>query len=508
MSQGGPSFWIATTPQTDYPPLADGTTVDVAVVGAGITGVTAAVLLKRAGKTVALVEAKRIVEGATGYTTAKVTAGHGAGYSKIRKAFGEDGARTYAEANEAALEQIAQFVEEDGIDCDFERRTNYVFAESQEEVSQLRQEAEVERQAGLGTMLVDETPLPFDVAAALKLEHQAQFHPRKYLLALAASIPGDGSHVFEWSRVTNVEHGEPCEVETDRGVLRARDVILATHLPILDRGLFFAKAYPHRSYAVAAGLGDAPDPDGMYINAGTPTRSVRTLRDGDRTLIQVGGNGHKVGDEEDTPRRYDQLEEFLREHWSGAGEVEYRWSTQDYMPHDQVPYVGRLQRRTEHIHVATGFNKWGMTNGTAAAMILSDAVLGRENAWAGLFDSKRLVRRAGLSSFVKENASAGMHFVLDRLSFGDRAALEELKPGEGALVRLGVRKTAVYRDEQGTLHGLSPVCQHRYCLVRWNAAERSWDCPCHGSRYAGDGRMIEGPTTEDLKRRDLPDDLR
>jgi glycine/D-amino acid oxidase-like deaminating enzyme/nitrite reductase/ring-hydroxylating ferredoxin subunit len=507
MSHGGPSFWIATTPQTDYPALTEGISVDVAVVGAGITGVTAAVLLKRAGKTVALIEAKRIVEGATGYTTAKVTAGHGSGYSKIRKGFGEEGTRTYAQANEAALERIAQFVDEDAIDCDFERRTNYVYAESQDEVAQLRQEAEVERQAGLATTLVDETPLPFPVAAALKLENQAQFHPRKYLLALAESIPGDGSHVFEWTRVTGVKHGEPCEVETDRGVLRAPDVILATHLPILDRGLFFAKAYPHRSYAVAAPIGDGSDPEGMYINAGTPTRSVRTLRDGDRVLIQVGGNGHKVAEEEDTPARYDQLEEFLHEHWP-AGEVEYRWSTQDYMPHDQVPYVGRLQRRSEHILVATGFNKWGMTNGTAAAMILSDAILGRENPWAELFDSKRLVRRPGLGSFVKENASAGMHFVLDRLSRADRDTVEGLGPGDGALVRVRGRKTAVYRDEQGTLHGLSPVCRHLYCLVHWNPAERSWDCPCHGSRYAGDGRMIEGPTTEDLRRRELPDDLR
>lgn len=507
MSHGGPSFWIATTPQTDYPPLADGTAVDVAVVGAGITGVTAAVLLKHAGKSVALIEAKRIVEGATGYTTAKVTAGHGSGYSKIRKGFGEDGARTYAQANQAALERMAQFADEEGIDCDFERRANYVYAESQEEVAQLRQEAEVERQAGLATTLVDETPLPFPVAAALKLDHQAQFHPRKYLLALAESIPGDGSHVFEWTRVTGVKQGEPCEVETDRGVLRAGDVILATHLPFLDRGLYFAKAYPHRSYAVAAPIGGAADPEGMYINAGTPTRSVRTLRDHGRVLIQVGGNGHKVADEEDTPARYDQLEEFLREHWPGAGEVEFRWSTQDYMPHDQVPYVGRLQRGSEHVHVATAFNKWGMTNGTAAAMILTDAILGRENSWAELFDSKRLVRRSGLGSFVKENASAGMHFVLDRLSRADRDTVEGLAPGEGALVRVRGRKTAVYRDEQGALHGLSPVCRHLYCLVHWNPAERSWDCPCHGSRYAGDGRMIEGPTTEDLRRRELPSDL-
>ena len=275
MSLGGPSFWLETTPDTDYPALTEGVSVDVAVVGAGITGVAAAVLLKRAGKTVALVEAKRIVCGATGYTTAKVTAGHGLSYTKIRDSFGADGARIYAEANQGALERIAQFVEEDGIDCDFERKPNYAYAEDDEQAKQVEREVEVEREAGLPVALVRETPLPFEVKAALRMENQAQFHPRKYLLTLAATIPGDGSHVFENSRVTKVKHGEPCEVETEQGKLRARDVILATHLPFLDRGLFFTKAYAHRSYAVAAPIGGAPDPEGMYINAGTPTRSVR-----------------------------------------------------------------------------------------------------------------------------------------------------------------------------------------------------------------------------------------
>jgi glycine/D-amino acid oxidase-like deaminating enzyme/nitrite reductase/ring-hydroxylating ferredoxin subunit len=503
MSFGGPSFWLETTPETEYPALTDGLSVDVAVVGAGITGITAAVLLKRAGKTVALLDSRRIVHGASGYTTAKVTSGHGASYSKIRKGFGEDGARTYAQANDAALERVAQFVDEEGIDCDFERKTNYVYAESEEEVAQLRQEAEVERKAGLAVNLVDETPLPFSVSAALRLDNQAQFHPRKYLLALAATIPGDGSHVLENSRVEGVKHGEPCEVTTERGTLHAGDVVLATHLPILDSGLLFTKAYPHRSYAVAAPIGQAPDPDGMYINSGTPTRSIRTLRDGDRLFIQVGGNGHKVAEEEDTPSRYDQLEGFLRKHWPDTGQIRYRWSTQDYMAHDSVPYVGRLRRGSEHLYAATGYSKWGMTNGTAAAMIVTDRILGRRNPWAELFDSKRLVRRSGLGSFVKENLGAGIHFFADRLSRVDRAALDDLVPGTGAIVRIRGRKTAAYRDEQGALHTLSPVCQHLYCLVDWNPAERTWDCPCHGSRYAGDGRAIQGPTTKDLKRREL-----
>jgi glycine/D-amino acid oxidase-like deaminating enzyme/nitrite reductase/ring-hydroxylating ferredoxin subunit len=502
VSIGGPSFWIGTTPETDYPTLGDGIEVDVAVVGAGITGITAAALLKREGKSVALLESKRIVRGATGYTTAKVTAGHGLSYGQIRKKHGDDGARLYAESNLAAIERIAQLCEEGGIDCDFERRANYVYAESDEEAQQVEQEVEVQRRAGLPVSLVRETPLPYPVAAAVRMDDQAQFHPRKYLLALAATIPGDGSHVFEQTRVQTVKHGEPCEVIADQGVVRARDVFVATHLPILDRGLFFAKTYPHRSYALAAPIDPGDAPDGMFINAGTPTRSIRTMRDGERLYLNVGGNGHKPG-AEDEPPKYEELEEFLRRHWPSAGEVEYRWSTQDYMPHDKVPYIGRLRRGARHLYTATGYQKWGMTNGTVAALIVSDAILGRENPWAELYDAKRIKPLAALPGFVKENASAGLHFFADRLKAPEKRSAEDVAPGEGAIVGGRGRKTAVYRDEDGTVHALSPVCRHLYCHVDWNAAERSWDCPCHGSRYAADGRVIQGPATEDLKPRDL-----
>jgi glycine/D-amino acid oxidase-like deaminating enzyme/nitrite reductase/ring-hydroxylating ferredoxin subunit len=496
MAQGGESVWIATTPDTDYPQLSADVEVDVAVLGAGITGITAAVLLKRAGKRVALLDSKRIVRGATGYTTAKVTSGHGVVYTQLTDAFGEDGARVYAESNQAAIERIAQL----GTDCDFERKDNYVIAEQAEECEQLEQEAQTMRKLGLPAEFVTETPLPFEVAGAIKLENQAQFHPRKYLLGLAESIPGEGSHVFENTRGRFVNQGEPAVVETDRGNVRATDVILATQLPFMDRGLFFAKAHPHRSYAVAAPIDPPQAPDGMFINAGLPTRSVRTIRDGDRLLIQVGGQGHKPGlPGEDESERYDVLDGFLREHWPAAGPVEYRWSTQDYMSVDRVPLVGRLNRRSEHVFVATGFSKWGMTGGTVAAEILADTVLGRENAWASLYDSKR---RAPVPKLVKENSSAGLLFFRQRFARGEQRSPDELAPGEGAILRVGGLKRAVYRDESGAVHVLSPVCRHLWCYVEWNEAERTWDCPCHGSRYTGEGRLIQGPSVQDLRRVD------
>jgi glycine/D-amino acid oxidase-like deaminating enzyme/nitrite reductase/ring-hydroxylating ferredoxin subunit len=494
-----PSFWVATTPDTDYPPLTDELEVDVCVVGAGIVGLTAATVLKREGKTVAVLEGKRIVRGASGYTTAKVTSGHGAIYGDLEDNFGAEGARVYAESQQAALERIARFVEEDGIDCDFERKANYVYAESEDEVAQLNREVDAAKRAGLAVSLVTETTLPYDVPAAVRLENQAQFHPRKYLLALAAGIPGDGSHVLEQTFARDVKG---TIVHCEQGSVRARDVVLATHLPFEDGGLFFAKALPHRSYAVAAPIEPAAALDGMFINSGVPTRSVRTIRDGERLLVQVGGEGHKPGEEENTTRRYETLEAFLAEHWPQAEPVEYRWSTQDYMSVDRVPYIGRLRRTSPHVLTATGFSKWGMTGGTLAAMLITDRILGRENPWSDLYDAKRLKPKAAFKRFVTGNASAGLRFVADRLR-ADDTDVASLGPGDGAIVRRGLWKRAVYRDASGSLHVLSPVCRHLYCHVVWNTAERSWDCPCHGSRYTGEGQVIEGPTVEPLKRLDL-----
>ena len=343
------------------------------------------------------------------------------------------------------------------------------------------------RKLGLPASFVTETPLPYEVAGAVQLDNQAQFHPRKYLLGLAATIPGDGSHVFENTRVTQVNQGEPSTVETERGNVRAADVVLATHLPFMDRGLFFAKAHPHRSYAVAAPIDPDKAPDGMFINAGLPTRSVRTIRDGERLLIQTGGQGHKPGHADDEPERYDVLESFLREHWPEAGPVEYRWSTQDYMSLDRVPFVGRLNRRSSTSSLATGYSKWGMTAGTVAAVLLSDAILGRENPLGRPLrleadQPARLGRRVrqgerghGLA-LLRAAARPRREARAGRAGAGRGRDPAGRGPQAGRLQRRGRRR-----------HVLSPVCRHLWCYVEWNEAERSWDCPCHGSRYPGDG---------------------
>ncbi len=496
------SLWIATTPETAYPPLSGEVAVDVAVIGAGITGLSVATLLKRAGVQVAVIEAGRVASGVTGYTTAKVTSLHGLVYAGLARDLGEERAGLYAEANQAAIERVAVLVHEDGIDCDFRRMAAYTYTEDPKRIADIQAEEEASRRLGLPASYVETTELPYPVRAAVRFDDQALFHPRKYCLALAGSIPGDGSHLFEMTRATDVEDGTPCTVTTERGTVRAQHVVLATQIPFLDRGGFFAKTYPSRSYALGIRI-DGPVPDGMYLSAEEPTRSVRPHPIGDETLLILGGEGHKVGQDGDTRRRYAALEAWGRERFPLRA-VDYRWSAQDYMPADGVPYIGRLTAGSERIQVATGFKKWGMTTGTVAGMIISDTILGRDNPWAALFDATRLDLPHAAKSLITENLDVAKRFVGDRLALLTAPPLDELARGEGKIVGVQGKRIAAYRDEAGVVHAVSPVCGHLGCLVTWNSAETTWDCPCHGSRYDYDGRAIQGPTVRDLEPASLP----
>ena len=486
------SLWLATSGEDAYPPLAQDVEVDVAVVGAGITGVTTALLLKRGGARVAVLEAGRVCAGTTGYTTAKVSALHAVTYTNLASRFGEEGARVYAAANEGGLERIAAFVEELGIDCDFRRKPNYTYAGSSQGLRELEREMEAARAAGLPVTFTDELDLPYPVAGAVGLADQAEFHPRRYVLALAQAVAGDGSHVFEQSRVLAVDQGSPARVTANGHTVTAGAVVVATGMPILDRGIYFARETPVRSYIVAARA--AWRAQGMYISADEPTRSVRTHPVVGEELVLVGGEGHKPGTG-DPKASYARLERFAREHFD-AGEVMYRWASQDYVPADGMPYVGRLWPFSDRLLTATGFRKWGLANGTAAAMILSDRLLGRDNPWAATFDPMRVKPVAALPAMVKEALQDGFYFFADRVR--ERAAADSIAPGEGRVVGSGLTQKAVYRAESGELRAVSARCTHLGCVVRWNGAERTWDCPCHGSRFDVDGGVVQGPAVRPL----------
>jgi glycine/D-amino acid oxidase-like deaminating enzyme/nitrite reductase/ring-hydroxylating ferredoxin subunit len=493
------SLWVATSGEAGFGPLGEPVDVDVAVVGAGITGLTTALLLKHGGLRVAVLEATGVSLGATGFTTAKVTAQHGTIYSALSSKFGEDGARAYAEANSAGLDLIESLVGEHGIDCDFERRPSYAYTEQDSHVSQIEREVEAQQKAGLSAGYTQETELPGPVKAAVRVDNQAQFHPRRYCLALARLVDGHGSRVFERTRAHDVEEGSPCVVKTERHDVRAAFVVVATQLPFLDRGAFFAKAHPERSYAMALTL-EQPVPRGMYISMDQPTRSVRQHPIDGGELLIVEGDSHKPGENDDENRHYAALQEFASERFA-VRSYEYRWSTQDYMPVDKVPYIGRLRRGSDRLYVGTGYQKWGLSSGTAAGIVISDQILGRENPWTELFDPNRIKPVASSKELIKENLFVARRFFQDRFTKRGSADPQELAPGEGQVLSLKGKQIAVSRDSGGTLRAVSARCTHLGCIVNWNNAEQSWDCPCHGSRFAPDGEVLQAPAVKPLEDR-------
>jgi len=490
------SLWIDTAPETSYSALEEEIEADVAVIGGGIAGLTAAILLKRAGLRVVVLEAGRVGTGVTGHTTGKVSSLQGLVYGDLRRSFGERGARSYGEANEAAIEQVAALVESEAIDCDFRRVANYTYAESDADLEDVKHEVAIARRLGLPAAYADSVPLPFPVRGAVRFDEQAQLHATKYLVGLAQAVAGDGSHVFEESRVTGIDDGAQCRIATESGVVTAGAAIVATNFPILDRGLFTARCHPHRSYLIAVTL-DGPLPDGTFISAGEPLRSIMPHSAAGHDLLLVGGEGHRASEKVDAAERYRRLEGWAEERFPVAS-LEYRWSTQDAIPIDGVPYVGRMSPFSRHVYVATGFRKWGLSNGTAAGMILADQILERPNPWARVFNSNRVKPIAGGRRFVTENLKAGARLLRDRIA-SRGSDLPELEPGEGRVVEVGGEKLAVHRRSSGEVHAVSAVCTHLGCIVEWNGSEETWDCPCHGSRFDHAGGVIQGPATGDLE---------
>ena len=491
------SLWLATAGRTDYPSLSKDTEVDVAVIGGGIVGLTAALALKRAGRSVAVIEAARVGTGVTGHTTGKVTSLHQLVYRELRRRHDEFTARVYGQANQAAIDHVAQVVADEGIDCDFRRVANYTYAESEKSLARVRDEATIAADLGLPAAFTTDVPLPFEVKGAVRFDNQAQMHSVKYVQGLARAVDGNGSHVFEQTRAQNLSEGTPCVVTADQGKLRARDVIVATNVPFLNRGLFVMRSHPHRSYLIAGAVRNEPF-DATFIGADQPLRSILSVRIGSTTYLLTGGEGHRVSEPGNTTERYRALAAFARDRLS-VTEVAYRWSTQDGIPLDGLPYVGLITPTAKHVYVVTGLRKWGLSNGTAAALILTDTICGRPNPWAKVFDSNRITPVASATRFFRENLATAAASLRSKLRHESDDAT--LAPGEAAVVKVDGDKTAVYKDRTGQIHAVSAVCTHLGCTVEFNPADTTWDCPCHGSRYTTDGTVIQGPATKDLPRR-------
>lgn len=496
LKQTNTSIWAATSPDLAFPSLSRDIEADVAVVGGGITGLTAAYLLSKSGANVVLLESDQIGSGVTGYSTAKITSLHALTYSKLERTVGEEKARIYGAANQAAIEEIASIIRALSIDCEFERQSAYTYAQSEEHLRAIELEVEAATRLGLPAGFVGQIDLPFDIAGAIRLDNQAMFHPRKYLVGIAQHLAENGVEIFENTRAMTIRGSGPATVMTGRGNVVASHVVMATHFPFFDRALYFARAFARRSYALALKIDTAP-PTGMYISADEPTRSYRPCATLGPAGVIIGGEGHKTGQDPDTPKRYEALEAWARENFD-VGSIDYRWSAQDYVTSDGVPFAGRSHLWAKGIWVATGFKKWGITNGTAAAMLIADLISGADNPWTSLYDPVRTEPLKSPALPIKENLNAGVEFVKGRIE-SSASDIDSLPPGEGAIVKMDGKKTAAYRHHDGALSKVSATCTHLGCIVSFNAAERTWDCPCHGSRFDLDGKVITGPAVRDLE---------
>jgi glycine/D-amino acid oxidase-like deaminating enzyme/nitrite reductase/ring-hydroxylating ferredoxin subunit len=505
------SYWLVSAPAPPPGPVPELADVDVAVLGGGIAGITTAHLLKQAGLTVALIEARELLEGVTGHTTAKVSAQHGLIYADLARRFGADAARVYGLSQLTALEWIRAESTRLGIDCEWSERDSFVYCSDPAGLDEVREEAEVAASLGLPASFVSETDLPVPVAGAVRFAGQAQFHPVRWLRTLAAGLPGDGSYVAEGVRALDVRTGDPHRVVTEAGTFGAAHVVVATHYPILDRGFFFARLEPVRELVVAGPMPAATAPKHMYLST-DDGHSVRTTpyaanaSDGSaQVLAIVLGEHYRPGAETDVEERHAALASWALSSL-GLAHITYRWSAQDNVTVDGLPYIGRFSRRSDRLWVATGFGQWGMTNGTLAGLLLRDLISERSyewtKEWADLYDPARLPSPGGL---VRDQMAVAEHFVADRLRAVGARAPADLAPGEAATTTVGTRLAAVRRDADGTLVALSGRCTHLGCAVAFNDDEQSWDCPCHGSRFGLDGGVLQGPAVTPLERVEIAD---
>lgn len=497
------SYWIDTAPLPRFPPVAQDLEVDVVVVGGGITGITAAYLFKRAGRTVALLERGRCAEAESGHTTAHLTAVTDLSRQELVARYGRQGARAVWDAGAAAIDQIYQISRMEAIDCEFRWVPNYLHAPlhgaGNKDAGALADEARFARELDIPATYLDE--VPYFRLPGVEFPHQALFHPRKYLASLLERIPGGGSHVFETSDVDSFEE-EPLAVKAGGHRIRCDDLVLATHTPrtgIASRTgalLFQTKLTWHNTYVIGARIPPGLVPEASYYDTSDPYHYLRIERRPDHDYAMLGGEDHKTGQEADTTARFGRLEQTLRQFFPQA-EVEHRWSGQVIDTNDGLPFIGETAR---HQFVATGFAGNGMTFGTLGAMMTVDAALGRRNPWQKLFDPGRKKILGGTWDYLTENKDYPYHLLRDRFAPAEGRTIRDVPRGDGRILQLNGKKVAAYCHPQGQLTFCSPVCPHLQCIVGWNAAEKTWDCPCHGSRFTPTGEVIAGPAEQPLEK--------
>jgi glycine/D-amino acid oxidase-like deaminating enzyme/nitrite reductase/ring-hydroxylating ferredoxin subunit len=496
------SIWLDTATIGRRLPLQANADVDVCVIGAGIAGLTTAYRLARDGRSVIVLEDGEIGSGETGRTTAHLVKALDDFYKEIRRLHGEEGARLAADSHTAAIDFVEQVVHEENIDCDFERVDGYLFLGPQDPSSLLDEELEAAHEAGLaGVSKRSRVPIDsFDSGPCLHFPRQAQFHPLRYLIGLARACEALGGRICTGTHAERIRGGSRAEVRTADGyVVTARHIVVATNTPVNDVVTIHTKQAAYRTYVVGLALEDGAMPHMLLWDTPDPYHYVRVTKgpDGEPVLI-VGGEDHKTGQEEDTDAndRFRRLVDWTRKRFPVKGQPLYQWSGQVMEPIDLMAFIGK-NPGDENVYIATGDSGNGMTHGTIAGLLISDLIAGHDHPWAALYDPSRKTLGAA-KEFARENLNVAAQYG-DLVTGGDVESVDQIKAGSGAIIRRGLSKVAVYRDIHGTLVERSAICTHLGCVVQWNDGEKTWDCPCHGSRFDPEGAVLNGPAIRDLK---------
>jgi glycine/D-amino acid oxidase-like deaminating enzyme/nitrite reductase/ring-hydroxylating ferredoxin subunit len=501
-AQATTSVWMATASTPVQPRLRENIRTDVCIIGAGIAGMTTTYLLAKEGRSVVVIDDGAIGGGMTGRTTAHLTNAYDDRYVEMEKLHGANGVRLIAESHTAAIDKVEEIARDEQIDCGFERLDGYLFVPPNEPPDILKDELDACHRAGLaGVELVDRAPIEtFATGQALRFPRQAQFHPLDYLTGLTRTVTRNGGRIFSETHATKITGGDGAVVETNLGRAVTCDVVVvATNSPVNDRVAIHTKQVPYVTYVIGMRVPKGSVTRALYWDTPDPYHYVRLQTDkyDDRyEVLIVGGEDHKTGQANDGAERFARLERWARERWPQVGEVEFRWSGQVMEPVDGIAFIGRNPLDDDNVFIATGDSGQGMTHGTIAGTLLTDLLQGRKNPWEDLYSPSRITLRA-VGEYAAENINVAEQFA-DYVTAGEINSVAELKRGAGATMREGLSKLAVYKDEGGTVHKLSAVCPHLGCVVAWNSTEKTWDCPCHGSKYRADGRVYQGPANSDL----------
>lgn len=495
------SIWMATATVPEFPPLAGDLKADVCVVGAGIAGLTTAYLLSREGRQVVLIDALGIGAGETGRTTAHFFPPD-EWYVDVESGFGTDQARLVADSFTKATDLVESIIQQEQIDCGFERLDGYLYALPENGFKELDKEVEAARRAGVDVELLQQVPgLSFETGPCVRYKNQAQFHPLKYLSGLANAFVRNGGKIYCRTRALDVDGNKDMQtVRTSGGKIEAKAVVIATNTPFNDRVVMHTKQAGYRTYVIGVRVPKGAVPRMLLWDTGDPYYYLRLQSAdiaADHDILIVGGADHKVGQDTHPEHRYDEIERWVRERFPMAQAVEYRWSGEVMEPSDGPAYLGHNPMDDRNVYIITGDSGNGMTHTTIGAMLVSDLIMGRANPWESFYAPSRKVKH-GLSDFISEQANTLSRYG-EWAKGGEVDSVNEIAAGDGAIVREGTRMLAVYRDEHGELHALSAKCTHLGCVVHWNSAEHSWDCPCHGSRFDTNGEVMHGPAVASLE---------